>query len=388
MSPRLALSLLLISGVLPLVAQRPCTAPLGKKTATVGVPGHPFEPVFSNDGCTVFVSLTQEGAVAVLNWTGSGYRLQRTVPIGGRPTGMVLTHDGRTLIAADPTAGAVDLLDTAALASGQQASAVRARVGAGALPGAIYVNVSPDDHYLFVSNERGESVTVIALAGDRIVGAMPAGQLPIALTFSPDGHWLFMTSEIASQAWGWPVRCPRQAQAGRGGPLVAPDGALLVADVATAERDPAHAVVHTVPAGCSPVRLALSPDGATAYVTARSDDAVLAFSTAALETGAANALVGHVGVGTAPVGIAATPDGRWVIATDSNRFARGGGQLDVIPAAAFTAGGRQAPRRRTLTAGSFPRELRVRPDGAVLAVTNFGSSDVEFVNLARALPAH
>lgn len=366
-----------------LVAQPPCRAPLGRKIATVRVPGHPFEPVFSNDGCTVYVSLAPEGAIVVLDWQNGGYRLLRTVRIGGRPTGMVLTHEGSTLIAADFGQGQVDVLDAARLVSGQ-GNPVRARLGGGALRGAVYVNVTPDDRDLLVSDERAASVSVIELASGRVLGAIPTGAAPIALTFSPDGRWLFMTSEVARPDWGWARTCPSQARAGRGGPKVMPQGAILVAQVQLVETDPAHAVVATVPAGCSPVRLVLSPDGAVAYITARTDDAVVAYATAKLETKSAEPEIGHMRVGTAPVGVAATPDGRWVIATDSNRFAGGGGQLDVIAASAF--GAARPPQRRTLPAGQFPRELRFRPDGAVLAVTNFGSEAVEFINLAEALP--
>ena len=55
------------------------------------------------------------------------------------------------------------------------------------------------------------------------------------------------------------------------------EGAILVVDVARATRDPAKAVVGAAPAGCNPVRLATSPSGEVAYVTARTDNALLAF---------------------------------------------------------------------------------------------------------------
>lgn len=387
MSAKWKIALVLLAVAAPLCGQRPCVGALRGTTATVRVPGHPFEPIFSKDGCTVFVSLAPEGAIAVLEWHKNGYRLRRTVPIGGRPTGMVLTHDGETLIAADFGQGQVDVLDVARLVSGH-GNPVRARLGGGTLRGAVYVNVTPDDRDVLVSDERAASVSVVELSGGHVVGAIPAGLAPIALTYSRDGRWLFMTSEVANPDWGWARTCPSQASAGRGGPQAArkvmAQGAILVARASAVETDPARAVVATVAAGCSPVRLVLSPDGGTAYVTARTDDAVVAYSTAKLEANAADAELGRVGVGTAPVGVAATPDGRWVIATDSNRFGGGGGQLDLIPAAAF--GAARALPRRTLAAGQFPRELRFRPDGAVLAVTNFGSEAVEFINLARALP--
>src|SRR5213082_1644656 len=61
-----------------------------------------------------------------------------------------------------------------------------------------------------------------------------------------------------------------------------PAGAIIVVDVTKAESDPAHSVVAKVPAGCSPVRMAISPAGDYVYVTARNSNAMLAFNTAKL----------------------------------------------------------------------------------------------------------
>jgi len=382
---RIAILLFAIAAcaALPLAAQKPCTGATGKATEFVRVPGAPFEPVFSADGCEVFVSLTQQGEIAVLRRKGRSFDLDRIVRIGGHPTGMVLTHDGRTLIAAN--ADAVDLLDVRILETGQ-GEPVRARLGAGQLQSAIYVNVTADDRTLLVSDERGAAVLVFNLNDSSYLGDIPVGRAPIAVTLSPDGRWLYTTSELAPPALHWPNTCAAQAAAGRGGAAVMPAGVIQVADMAKVVSDPQHAVISTVAAGCSPVRLALSPDGSTAYVTARTDDQVLAFEAAGLRAGAATPA--RVRVGTAPVGIAVTPDGQWVIATNSNRFAARGGTpdstLDAVPVASFAPGAAQ-PRVR-IPAGEFPRELRFSPDGTTLAVTNFLSRQVEFVDLARALP--
>lgn len=365
------------------LAQGRCATPASPKASSLHLPGHPFEPIFSPDGCTVFISLGTAGQIAVLDWHGNGYRLRRVITVGGNPTGMVLSRDGRTLYAADPREGDVIEIETAVLTSGR-GNPVRARLAAGQLGGAVYVNVTPDGRDLLVSDERALNVAVLDLQGN-LVGFIPTGRLPIALTFSNDGRWLFLTSEIAAPAWRWPLTCKLERNAGRAGANALAAGAIQVADMRLVTTDPAHAVVSTVAAGCSPVRLVLSPDGATAYVTARTDDAVLAFSTAKLISKAPHPEMGSVQVGTAPVGVAATPDGRWVLATDSNRFARSGhGQLDVIPAAAFTSAKR--PPRRTFATGAFPRELRISPNGNQLAVTNALSGTVEFINLRKALP--
>jgi hypothetical protein len=77
--------------------------------------------------------------------------------------------------------------------------------------GSVYVNVTADDERLFVSEESETWITVIDLkkarsggyTADAIVGRIPTGLAPIALTFSPDGKWLYSTSEIGNDT-NWP----------------------------------------------------------------------------------------------------------------------------------------------------------------------------------------
>src|SRR5450759_1566035 len=65
--------------------------------------------------------------------------------------------------------------------------------------GRIYANVTTDGRILFVSDERTQSITVIDLdkamadgfRPSAIIGKIPVGQAPIALTFSPNGHLIY-----------------------------------------------------------------------------------------------------------------------------------------------------------------------------------------------------
>ena len=157
----------------------------------------------------------------------------------------------------------------------------------------------------------------------------------------------------------------------------------MVVDVARASTDPAQAVVARVPAGCSPVRMAISPDGARIYVTARNSNAVLAFDTAKLLSDAEHARVGEASVGTAPVPIAMVDAGRKVIAGNSNRFGASTApqSLVVLDAAKMEAGTDAA--LGTIPAGAFPRELALSADGHTLFLTNFGSNTLQAIDVDR-----
>ena len=261
----------------------------------------------------------------------------------------------------------------------------------GANSQSIYANVSPGDKLLFVSEERAHSITVIDLQrarsngykADAIIGKIPVANAPIALTFSPDGKWLCTTSQVALPDWHWPKACKPEGRDPTTAQITNPQGAVIVVDVARASTDPAQAVVARVPAGCSPVRMAISPDGARVYVTARNSNAVLAFDTARLLSDPGHARVGEASVGAAPVPIAVVDAGRKVVAGNSNRFAASTApqSLVVLDTAKMEAATDAA--LGAIAAGAFPREMALSADGHTLFLTNFGSNSLQVIDADR-----
>jgi DNA-binding beta-propeller fold protein YncE len=371
-----------------------CNAAAAEPITFVPMPGHPFNPAVSSDGCWVFVSVTTGNpksvdGVALLSRAAGQLKLKQVFMVEGEPTGSVLTHDDKLLIVAD--GDYVVFMDTARMISGR-GDPMLGYLSDGDSSGSVYVNVTADDRFLFVSDENAQTITVINLQKARaegfkpsaIVGKIPVGYAPIALTFSPDGRWLYTTSQIAPESYHWPVECkPEGADPATAKPRY-PKGAIIVVDVARAETDPANSIVARVPAGCSPVRLAIAPDGARVYVTARNSNALLAFDTTKMQGEPSAALVGTVPVGTSPVGVAVVNGGRQIIVTNSNRFASNQTArqtLTVIDAAQVAAG--QAAILGQIKAGSFPRQIGQSPDGRTLFVSNYNSSELEVIDLTR-----
>jgi YVTN family beta-propeller protein len=327
--------------------------------------------------------------IGALRRSGGKLTLERVMPIDGNPTGMIVTNDGRTLIVADgPRVAFVDVEKLVKTRS----NAVLGYLDEPGRLGRIYANVTRDDKTLFVADENARTISVIDLAKIRsshfhassIVGKIPTGGAPIALTFSPDETLLYTTSEVAPKSLSWPVECKREGAAANDTTPVNPQGAILIVDVARAQADPARSVVDAVPGGCSPVRLVLSPSGDRAYVTARNSNALLVFDTAKLRTDPTHARIASVTLGTAPVGVAVVDSGRRIIVTNSNRF--GGSSNDrqtltVVDAAKI--GSNDNPILGWIPAGAFPREMRVTGDGTTLVVTNFASSSIEMIDLSR-----
>jgi DNA-binding beta-propeller fold protein YncE len=392
-----ALALSLAGAGAVLVSQTPppptaCNQPTLQPIVHVSLPGRPFQPLATSDGCWIFVTMSSmvasDNGIAVLRRSGGRVSLAHVVPFEGGATSLVMTHDGTLLMVA--AGDRVVFLDPVRLTAGRGGAVLGSMVDP-AGEGRINLNVSPDDRYLFVSEERSAAIAVIDLGQARrsrfspasVVGRIPVGNAPIALVFSPDGKRLYTTSQSAPAGLTWPNMC-RPEGAAASVLVNHPFGAVIVVDVARAESDPAHSVIATVAAGCNPVRLALSPAGDRAYVSVRGDDTVLVFDTEKLASDSAHALVAKVPVGTAPVGIAVIDHGSKIVVTNSNRFAGSAADhqdLNVIDASKVASGA--AAVVGSIPAGGFPREIRTTADGRTLLLTNFTSKTLEIVDLDR-----
>jgi DNA-binding beta-propeller fold protein YncE len=349
------------------------------RAARVAMPGgSPFGVVVTPGGHWAFVA---DGAgVTMARVSGAlvpavAMQISLTAPVAGAPRvpgpflGEALTPDGRYLLVATGSGALV-----ISVARAEQDAGALAAVGMLASPvgsGAIEVAVSPDSRFAFVTLEDAPGrLAVFNLAqaltrgfgpGD-YVGIVPLPPGPVGVAVSPDGRWLYATSEEVALR-------------------PSPQGALTVIDLRRAETDPARAVVATVRAGCSPVRVITSADGQQVWVTARGSDDLLCFSAARLRTNPAHALAAVVRVGEAPVGLGLVDGGRRVVVADSDRFLSAGASadLDVVDVAAALAG--RPALIGHVPAGAFPREMALEPGGQVVLVTNYGSGQLEAVSV-------
>lgn len=354
----------------------------------VALPGSPFMALPSADGCWLFVSLTQPHAgVAVLHRAEGEIALVRTVRLPGLPTGMALTHDGALLVVADGVN--VAFLDVRRLTTGL-GRAVLGYWGVGGFwPESIYVSVTADDHYLFVSNEAVGTISVVDLlqtrrshfAQVRVVGSIAVGAGPIGLAYSADERILFATVQSVSDM-GWAKRCRSESE-----PTVVadhPEGAIVVVDMKVATSNPGAAVLRRVPAGCNPVRIVASRERGSVYVTARGSNELLAFTERELSRSGPDPRPTRLAVGTSPVGVAIIDKGRKIVVAGSNRFytAATAPALYVIDTGRM--GGKSTPLLGTIPSGGFPREIRATADGRTLLVTDFDAHALQIVDLDRA----
>lgn len=302
---------------------------------------------------------------------------------------MVLTHDGQLLLAVGE--GRVVFLDVPRAISGDGDPLLGEMVYDRSAE-SVLVNVTADDRFALVSDERRQRITVIDLAKAResrfstssLVGSIPVGINPVAVTISPDNKFLYATSQQALRSSGWPNECKAQGPDPALSNFFTPQGAVHVIDVERATSDPVHAVIATVPAGCAPVRVAISPKGDFVYVTARHSDLLLVFDTQRLRADPEHARVATIPVGVRPVGVAVADSGRLIFVANSNDLL--GGPADrqsvtVIDAARVSEGA--AAVLGSVPAGAAPRNVHVTSDGRTVLVTNNNSSTLQLIDVMR-----
>jgi Lactonase, 7-bladed beta-propeller len=358
------------------IATAPQSALSGAPSATVPLPGAPFGVASSPDGRWSFVALdglrapgshvrTYAG-IGVFSGTELAPRLVGTIGLADRHVaGDTLTHNGQYLLVTGATT--VHVLDARRAERGLP----HPELGSLSIPNEVVqspieVITSRDDHFAFVSLEVSDEIAVFDLRAalahhfqrSDFVGTIPLGRSVVGMALSPNGKWLYATSERIAPGW---------------------QGALSVIDVHRAQTDPLHAVRVNVSAGCAPVRVAVSPDGRTVWVTARESNALLGFSTSQLLGRAAHALRAEVRVGQAPVGLAIVNDGREAVVADSDRFGVPGSNpgLTIVNTGAALNG--QAAIEGYLSTGLFPREEAPAANG-ILLITEFGSQRLRAID--------
>jgi DNA-binding beta-propeller fold protein YncE len=338
----------------------------GVTTTFVSAPeGSPFGVVVSRDNNYAFVAEAY-GFLRTYSLASATPTLVSSETVKGpRLVGLALTPDGRFLVGA--IGGGAEVFDVARLERSPPppTDGLVGTLSSGGT-GASETVVSPDGHYVFVTLEDSNELAVFnlqrALAHgfhrSHLVGTVALASTPAGIAISPSGRFLYVTSEGSSETTS--------------------NGALTTINVVKAEHASRHAIVSVVLAGCNPSRVVAT--ASTVYVTARESDALLAFSAKALITHPARALQQELSVGEAPVGLALVNQNGGLVVADSLRInaRRNASGLAVV---AVERGGRMA-LTGSIRSGRSPRDMATSPDGRLLLVTNYASSQLEAVTEA------
>lgn len=316
--------------VWPSPAQQPTVLP---QPSAVGTRG-PSALAFSRDGKQAYVAEQETASVAVLDAT-TGATLAR-MPSGGKePTGIAVTADGSTLLAANSFSGTLGILDL-------DKRALRTVVP---LPGGPCSVVSASGR-AFVAVGSMDVVAIVDLATAKVVARIPVGHRPRALAITADASTLV---------------CANMA-----------GGSLSIIDTKAGRE------ISRVPIGAINLRgVTLSNDGSRAYVTGQQPHNDL--PTAHPETLWSNVLCivdltgkarleKTIPLDTADQG-AADPYG--VAVHDNNAFVSLGG-VHALATISFETESISTVRRTGV--GANPRAVSLRPGGELWVANYLGNS--------------
>ena len=389
------------SALVTVAAGTAASTPAVGTSLTLPTASAPFQALPTSNG-TVFVG--EASGLEVFASNAGVLKSHCVLPLtptlqseGGQWAELELLPNGVDIAGGIETPGAV-FYNAAAAATCAATPYVVSQGPASADEGSQAVAVTPDGKYAFVSNEYGiaaggtteGNVGVMSLTydsngnvnGGTLLGQITTGGNAIAgMLLSPDGSRLYVTSEVSKNSSATGSANPVLARSGclqGAGSSPQVNGLLTVINVAEAETTPtAAAIVATVDAGCSPVRMAETADNSTLWLAARGDNRILAFSTGMLEVNAANALLAYAETGgAAPVGVTLFRGGQFLAVANSDRFGSGSNANLAIISAAYPAG---ASVVTTVPAGLFPREVNVGTDDSTLYLTNYSSRTLQVV---------
>jgi len=365
---------------------------------TFSTDGHPMQAIWSPDGQHVLVTVSRprESGIEVFAVDGDKLKREAYQPVGSNNAQGILFIPHTGLLAIGLTDAGVGFLPLDATLKG---TAQPRAILQGDRSGSLFLAVTPDSKTLFVANEylRNGSVGVIALGRDQnrltpITTAQIQTQIATpGIAISPDGTRLYAVSEVLPRVLSEKIPGhDRELEHGgctQGAGGSQPNGALYVIDTAKAAALPLASTAQQehdatpglINAGCSPVRVAVSSDGHTVYVTARGDNRVLVFDAAALEHDPNHALLHAIPTGgDAPVGLALFDHDRKLLVANSNRFSGGSGNVTVIDLATDPANPKVV---QTIKTGDFPRNITTSADGRSLLVTVYLSNEVMLLTM-------
>jgi YVTN family beta-propeller protein len=306
----------------------------GLAWALAGAPAHAARAYVSNE---------DDGSVSVVDTQ----RLETvaTIPVGKRPRGMVLSRDGKQLyvvvsgltkcppsfsdeqcakLPRDPKADGIAIVDTAGLRVSRVLKGVT---------DPERVELSRDEHSLYVTDEDAAHLSVIDIARGKLVSNVVVGHEPEGVRLAPNGQWLLVTSESENN--------------------------VAIIDAAT------HKVLHTVLVGNRPRDIAFSTDSSIAYVTGENDASVYRI---ALPDGAPATQIVQMRKEARPMGI--------VMDAPRERFYVTTGRGGTLAAIAVTDG----KLIKELPVGARPWGVALTPDGRRLVTANGTSGDVSVVD--------
>ena len=148
--------------------------------------------------------------------------IERSIALGESPEGVSVSADGLLTAAATEAANAVALIDAA---SGNVLATVKTED-----KNPEHAVFSPDGRWLYVSAEDASQIDVVDVGERRQMASIPVARRPRGIAFTPDGKRAYVACELDSRIYPIDVDAHRAVAEIRGGNfsngvVMSPDGA-------------------------------------------------------------------------------------------------------------------------------------------------------------------
>jgi YVTN family beta-propeller protein len=234
--------------------------------STIPVPAGPHGMVMTPDNSRVYVSSDGNSTVSVIDTTID--QVTDFVEVGPSPHGLAITPDGSSVLVAGFGSDTVSAIDTTSNELAWSVPIVSPHNFA----------ISPDGLFAYVASQdnAAPALAILSLLDQQFVSSVPLNNIPLTLSFSPDGSQLWFTESGVDE--------------------------VLVLDPAT------NAITATIPVGAAPDHVMFT---SALGLVASQDAGELALLDPATGNNLATVLVGSL-----PQWIAATSDGLTAFVTN------------------------------------------------------------------------
>jgi YVTN family beta-propeller protein len=203
----------------------------------------------SPDGAYAYVTNKGDGSVSVINTTTN--TVMATALVGSNVIGVAVSPDGEYIYVAGDNS--VSVIDTAT-------NKVTATIPVG--NDACAVAISPNGAYAYVTNKGDGSVSVINTTTNKVTATIPVGSSPCAVAVSPNGAYTYVANKVDS-SFSVINTTPNTVNA----TITLGDEPWGFVSVVLPSGSEEYIASSTQPVIKEPCGVAVSPDGAYAYVT-------------------------------------------------------------------------------------------------------------------------
>ena len=226
----------------------------------------------------LYVVNYSDGTISIIN-TDNLKVVGEPIKVGRLPTQAVVNSDGTELYVVNSGENNVSIVKLTDLPHQSK------KIDVGQTPYGIAKSPSPDDRYLYVTNEADDTVSVVSLLTKNVERTIPVGRAPKDVAVGRDGRYALVSNHLSENV------------------------AVIHLNVS-----PPTVKMHEV--GRLPTGMAVIPEldnSQTAYIALKAEAAVGIFDFVTMQI-----IDEQILVGTSPVGIAAHPDGDKIYVVNSD----------------------------------------------------------------------